>query len=215
MEYKQIIWDWNGTIINDAWLGVEAINTVLDSRKLPLLNLEKYRDVFGFPVKDYYERIGFNFKTDPFDVVGTEFMNIYNLRRFECSLFENAFKLIEKLFEYGISHLILSARKSKELFEDIEFYGITHFFTQICGLDDHYGGSKVEIGKKAISASRISKEQTIMVGDTLHDVEVAQSIGVDCVLISGGHQSKNKLLEAKVPVLDSLAELPLFLNFKV
>ena len=60
-KYNHIIWDWNGTLLNDRWLCVEAINQALNKRNLPMLTEGKYKDVFSFPVEDYYKKVGFDF----------------------------------------------------------------------------------------------------------------------------------------------------------
>ena len=70
MKYKHIIWDWNGTLLNDTWLCVEGINKSLEKRSLQTITEEIYRKVFSFPVEDYYKRLGFDFKKEPFEVPG-------------------------------------------------------------------------------------------------------------------------------------------------
>ena len=58
---NSIIWDWNGTLLNDLDLSVSTINTLLYKRELPLLKNDTYKEVFSFPVKDYYQAVGFDF----------------------------------------------------------------------------------------------------------------------------------------------------------
>ena len=48
---KHVIWDWNGTLLDDAVLCVEVMNVVLARRKLPPLTAERYADRFRFPVR--------------------------------------------------------------------------------------------------------------------------------------------------------------------
>ena len=73
-NYKHIIWDWNGTLINDAWLFVDVMNKFLTQRKLKSINVNKYRDIFGFPIKKYYEKLGFNLSKEPFEKLGLIFI---------------------------------------------------------------------------------------------------------------------------------------------
>ena len=80
MKYKHIIWYWNGTLFDDAWLCVEVMNNVLSRRNMPLLTRDRYMETFDFPVKDYYRKLGFNFKSEPFEISGTEFIVGYNKR---------------------------------------------------------------------------------------------------------------------------------------
>ena len=60
MRYKHIIWDWNGTLLDDTWLCVEGINQALIKRNLTPISEDRYREVFTFPVRDYYKKLGFD-----------------------------------------------------------------------------------------------------------------------------------------------------------
>ena len=55
-KYKHIIWDWNGTLLDDAWLCVDVINGVLSRRNMSTISLRQYQELFNFPVIDYYVR---------------------------------------------------------------------------------------------------------------------------------------------------------------
>ena len=54
MRYKHIIWDWNGTLLDDRWLCIEAINKTLTKRNMNTITDNEYVELFCFPVKDYY-----------------------------------------------------------------------------------------------------------------------------------------------------------------
>ena len=90
MEYRHIIWDWNGTLLDDVWLGVASVNVLLERRGQPTLTIESYRRHFDFPVRDYYERVGFDFETEPFEEAAVEFIAEYEARRAECRLHDDA-----------------------------------------------------------------------------------------------------------------------------
>ena len=67
MKYKHVIWDWNGTLVDDTWLFVDIMNGVLKDRNLQGITLDDYRNVFDFPVQDYYTKLGFNFSEEAFE----------------------------------------------------------------------------------------------------------------------------------------------------
>ncbi|MCJ7554278.1 MAG: HAD family hydrolase, partial [Ignavibacteriaceae bacterium] len=74
---RHIIWDWNGTLFNDVVLCKDIMNNILKRFDLPLLSLEKYREVFTFPVEDYYKKAGLDFNITPFEILGKDFMDEY------------------------------------------------------------------------------------------------------------------------------------------
>ena len=58
MKHKQIIWDFNGTLLDDVRETLDATNALLARYGKPMLaDADAYRRVFGFPVIDYYEKI--------------------------------------------------------------------------------------------------------------------------------------------------------------
>ena len=63
---KTIIWDWNGTLLDDLDLSLESVNILLEERNLPALSVEKYKDIFCFPIVDYYVKAGFDFEKEAF-----------------------------------------------------------------------------------------------------------------------------------------------------
>lgn len=205
--YKHIIWDWNGTIFNDIQLCVELINSVLLKRNLPPLTVEQYRDIFTFPVRNYYAKAGLDLEKYSFEELGKEWMDEYQLRRWEVKIFKQAFWLIEKIHYHGIEQSILSAYKQDTLFELVDHFKLRKYFTHLIGLDHIYATSKLELGRKLMVMLNHGKNKVLLIGDTIHDYEVASEIGADSVLVADGHQSKEKLLKCGVKVFDNLDDL--------
>jgi phosphoglycolate phosphatase len=206
-EHTHIIWDWNGTLLNDAWLCVEVMNGMLKERGLPLLTLDRYRDIFDFPVADYYKKLGFDFDRESFKVVGMEFMIRYNDRQRECLLHEDAIRTLECIGKKGYRQCILSAREQNELRQETADLGVARFFEIVDGLDDHYAHGKTDVGIRLMKELGVERDKILFIGDTLHDAEVATELGIDCILVPNGHHSEKRLRECRFPLAGSLNEL--------
>lgn len=206
-RYKHILWDWNGTLWDDAWLCVEIINQMLHQRGLPAITREQYQELFGFPVIDYYRKLGFDFSTEPFVTISTEFISAYEGRKSECALRYDALELLKSNHQNGVSQSILSASKQIQVEEAVTKLGISDIFTAIMGLDNHHAFGKVDIGKKWISETDLALQEILLIGDTLHDYEVAKAMGIDCYLIPSGHQSQHRLAACGAKVIASFADL--------
>ena len=83
---------------------------------------------------------------------------------------------------------------------------MTGYFDRLLGLGDIYAKSKVEIGLAYLKENGFDPARAVMIGDSVHDYEVAQALGVRCVLQSGGHQPPEKLREMGAPVVKGLRE---------
>lgn len=207
VNWKGIIWDWNGTLLNDTLLCVKTINRMLEKRDLQQLSVARYKTVFSFPVKDYYQKIGFNFAAEPFEIPALEFIDSYNEGLSACRLHENSTTLLNHFQSKGIRQFILSAMKQDELNLCLQEQQVNHFFEHVSGLDNHYAASKLENGQKLLSDCKLEAGELVLIGDTVHDFEVANALGCQCILISNGHQSREILESTGVRVLDELGQL--------
>lgn len=207
MRFEAIIWDWNGTLLNDVDIAVNSINQLLGDRNLKLLTIEKYLEVFTFPVQDYYEQIGFDLKKEPFEIPAFQFISIYNKAVETCGLYKEVIPSLTKLCNGGYRQFILSAMEQQQLEKTVRDNGISCFFEDLYGLSDHFAKSKVENGMSLIRERGLDPEKTLLIGDTTHDYDVASVIGCSCVLIAKGHQSRERLLKSGANVLDSLDEI--------
>ena len=205
--YQHIIWDWNGTLFDDAWLCLETMNSLLSKRGLPLLTAERYQRIFDFPVIEYYRRLGFDFSQEPFFTISTEFVLAYEQRLLECRLRPEARAVLQRNYDRGIPQSILSASKQTSLEEALAHFGIREMFAAVAGLDNHHAFGKVDLGLRLISTLTIDRGDILLIGDTVHDYEVAQAMGVDCYLIPSGHQAYSRLAASGARVVESLTAL--------
>jgi phosphoglycolate phosphatase len=207
LAYSDIVWDWNGTLLDDAWLCREIMNDQLITRGLPALSLQRYGAIFGFPVKTYYERAGFDFSEEPFEIPAREFIEVYEARRHEASLRPGVHAVLARLRDAGLRQHLLSAYSHASLSTIVAAHGLTDTFTTVAGIPDVFAASKLERGLELATAIAGPARRALLIGDTDHDHEVATEMGADCVLIPAGHQSLARLQQCGVPVLDSLEAL--------
>lgn len=210
-RYNCIIWDWNGTLFDDLGICINVMNRILKNRNLPLLNIKRYKQIFGFPVKHYYIQLGFNFVKETFEEISTELIAEYQKQSLAAKLNENCIPTLEYIRNEGIKQVILSASQLENLQEQVSHFEIIDYFDRLLGLDHCHATSKVDIGKRWLEESVFDKKEVLLVGDTLHDYETSCELGCDCILLSSGHQSKERILCLKVPVIESLMQVKHYL----
>lgn len=210
---KIVFWDWNGTLLDDVDFTLSCLNWLLARHDYPQrYDLAAYREVFGFPIEDYYRRAGFDFARHPYPVLARRFMDRYNAGVAACAPFAQAAGVLSALAQQGWSQVVLSASRQDYLIEQVSQRGLAGYFTELLGLQDIYGAGKVQRGRDWLQSLDTAPERCVMVGDTLHDAEVAQALGAQCVLYTGGHQSRERLAAACPHVIDRLDALPALLR---
>jgi len=201
-----ILWDWNGTLLNDVDMCVESINTLLYERNLDLLSREKYRDIFTFPVRNYYEIAGFNFEKEPWDKVAHDFMDLYFSKLDTTSVFQEATMVLNAFQMNGFRQFMLSAMKHESLISSVKGKGLYEYFEDISGIQDHFASSKVDMARRFVEEKKLDLKKTCLIGDSVHDFEVAEKLGICCLLVANGHQSYAKLQETGCKVVYDLSE---------
>jgi phosphoglycolate phosphatase len=202
-----IIWDWNGTLLDDAEICREAINKMLKVRNLPELSLSTYRDVFTFPVIEYYKEVGFNFDIEEWEPIAMEFTNLYLSALPSCGLTPFAAKTLETFKLKGYRQAIISAMQHEALLKSVSALGIFEYFDYIGGIGDHYAGGKIDNAWNYFTQAGLSPEKITLIGDTLHDSEVAAGLQCKCILVATGHQSYQRLTKAGLQVNNNLSEI--------
>lgn len=200
-DKKHIIWDWNGTLLDDLNTAVVAISKILARKNLPALTVERYRDIFGFPIKSYYEKLGLETGDDRMTTLSTEFHRNYDEEFNSCRLHSGVLSFLNEAKSMQLSQSILSAAQQEWLLKQLHHFGIRDYFDHVFGLTDFLAHSKLERGHQLIKQSGIDPALTIMIGDTDHDVEVARELGIDVVIYADGHQSSHRFGHFEIPVL--------------
>jgi phosphoglycolate phosphatase len=205
--YRHVIWDWNGTLLDDIDVVVGAMGALLARRSLPPLTLERYREVFDFPVSVYYEAVGLDLAREPFAVLAEEWIAEFTKRWPSARLRETASDVLASLSAAGLTQSVLSAAERTLLADQARHFAIDHHFDALVGIDDHHAVSKVEHGRRWLADLDLPRHQVLLVGDTTHDVEVGHALGIDVVLVEGGHQSRGRLEATGERVLSGLGDV--------
>ena len=212
--YKHIIWDWNGTLLDDIALCLRVLIRLLERRGRTSITREDYRRNFCFPVIHFYKYLGLETDKDSFEQVSREFIEDYETCWFqECYLHPKAANVLSQLAQSGISHSVLSAAKQEALDAGTQHFGIHTHFLGLAGADNIYAEGKIDKGRRWIQDLDWDPEEIVLVGDTVHDYEVAQAIGTNCILMAHGHHNFQRLKKTGASVAHSLQALvPLILK---
>ncbi len=209
---QQVLWDWNGTLLDDLHYAIGVRNRVFPTFGLPTIDsLEAYYQQFTFPVKVYYERAGVT--DENFDQVAHAWMDAYVQGAPGIPLHGDAADTVHALRAAGIRQVMLTASKMEIVRQQLSYYpALEGCFDEVLALSDIYARSKEAIGCAYLQRCGIPARETVMIGDTLHDADVARAMGTQCLLVCRGHQSRATLETAGVPVCDSLAEAAALLH---
>jgi len=127
---------------------------------------------------------------------------------------KGARQVLAALGRNGIGQSLLSASSEVDLEEMVAHYGVRPHFTAVAGVDNRLGEGKIERGHRHLADLNCRGDEVLLVGDTLHDIEVAAALGVHCVLLPSGHQSRRRLELGECTVVDGLFAVAALLGLK-
>lgn len=207
MRELTVVWDFNGTLLDDLQACLDALNVLLRARQLAPVDRDYYRNHFGFPVIHFYERLGLiPADAEDWENIGESFHMRYLFSK-HLKLQPHAAETVMALHAAGVRQGVLSALEQGLLELQLEQFGLAHRMDFISGSRSYDGASKAD----AAAALKL-KAPIVLVGDTEHDAEVARAQGWNCVLCSAGHQTEGRLRKWGFPVISSLQELVPFLK---
>lgn len=206
MKYKNILWDWNGTILNDTPVAFEATNILLKRYTYPTITLEYYRDNVDTPIVNFYSKI-FDLTKENMDTLDNEWCVLYNQLSHKINLQDSVESVLKIFSEKNCHQAVLSAFRTEEITKFAEKFSVANYFKAILGTKNIVMESKTIRGQKYMQENSLKPEETLYIGDTAHDYDTAKDLGIDCVLMSNGQQSEKVLSKCDVPIFNSFEEL--------
>ncbi len=198
-----LVWDWNGTLLDDFTLVVAATNAALATVGGPRLTGEQHRRDFRRPVAAYYAHVlGRAVDQDEFLRLDRAFHDAYRAGLPESRL---TFDALEAISAWPATQSLLSMFFHHELVAAVTSHGLTGRLARVDGLRDPVGGGlKAPYLQAHLAALDLSGPQCVLIGDSVDDAQAARSVGARVVLYEGGFTDPERLHATGEPVAASL-----------
>ena len=202
-----VVWDWNGTLVEDLPVVVESVNAALEAIGECSITEEDYRAHFTRPVERFYEALLERPVTaGEWDTLDRVFHDHYRATLDQVPLSYDALDAIELVAVRGWSQSILSRWWDDELLTVVAQHGLLDHMSLVQGNRDDPGGEKARHLLEHLASLDIEPHTVVMVGDSLDDAAASGVVGTACVLYDGGSHHLDVLEDVGVPVTGSLVE---------
>ncbi len=206
-EYKVIIWDFNGTLIDDINAALASVNDMLTRRELPIISFEQYASYVDTPIIKFYEHIFDNLYSMDFGEIAVEFNEGYEKHLPDRAVMANAEEVLEYFNSKGKLQTVISATHIDKVNNRLTEFGLSGYFDKILAHNNLIAEDKTHLAVGYFEEKGISPSEAVVIGDCVADFKMAQTLGCDCILTTQGHQSRKEFAETNAVVIDSLAEL--------
>ena len=203
LKYKYIIWDWNGTLLNDIGASLASVNDMLAQRGREPINKDYYKECISVPIIGFYEKV-FDMKNEEYSLIIKQYNEGYLYHLKDVGLTNGAVEALEFFKNNGAKQVIVSSSNNEQVCMNVKKYGIFDYFDAILGSTDYFAGSKIERAKGYLLQKNALKGEILVIGDLAHDAEMADTLGADCILLTSGHEHPQRLRNAEKPLADNL-----------
>ncbi|MFP4636050.1 MAG: HAD family hydrolase [Nitriliruptoraceae bacterium] len=207
---RHVVWDWNGTLLDDQPLVIEGLNAALAAVGQPPIDLATYQRLYTRPVQVFYERLlGRPISPGEWETIDARFHTGYHAALDRAELTDDAHVALDAVVRGGDSQSLLSMFPHDQLLPLVERFGLDARFVVVDGLRGDGGGVKAPHLRRHLDrvAAALSDpaDEVVVIGDALDDAAAAAQVGVACVLYDGGSHPRGELEQTGVPVVDSLS----------
>jgi phosphoglycolate phosphatase-like HAD superfamily hydrolase len=205
MARTHLVWDWNGTLLDDLSLVVSSTNHTFAAVGGRSVDADEHRQRFRRPVADFYaEMLGRAVSEEEFGQLDRIFHDAYRVGLTDVSLAADAQAAIKT---WPGTQSLLSMWFHHELVPAVEGYGLAGMFARIDGLRAELGGGfKAAHLAAHLAELGVDGRAVVMIGDSLDDADAAEAVGGHAVLYTGGFTDPARLRESGRPVADTLVE---------
>lgn len=205
MSTPHLVWDWNGTLLDDLSIVVAATNRALAAAGGSPVTADEHRRDFRRPISEYYGYVlGRSIDDAEFALLDRVFHDAYGESLATCALSAGA---EDALRDWPGSQSLLSMWFHDDLVPTVKRFGIADHFARVDGLRDPVGGgSKAPHLVAHLDALGLDGRDCVLIGDSVDDAHAAAFVGARAVLYEGGFTHPERLRETGLPVASSLAE---------
>lgn len=207
-----VIWDWNGTLLDDLPVVVDAVNACLRSQGTDAIDIDGYRENFTRPLNGFYELLLGRPVDDALLADLDEiFQDSYRGGVASAALNVEARDAVSEVASRGGTQSVASMLWHDQLVPTVDGFGLAGHMLALDGNRSSVGASKEahlsdHIGRLLREFPEVRGAEMTVIGDISDDAVAARLAGVRCVLYDGGSQPRPVLEDEGVPVAGSLLE---------
>lgn len=198
-----LVWDWNGTLLDDFTLVLAATNASVAALGGPPVTAVAHRREFRRPIADYYTLVlGRELTDNEFEQLDRVFHEAYREGLATCQLAPDA---LAAMAAWPGTQSLLSMFFHDELVVEVDRWGFAHRLLRIDGLRASVGGDrKVRYLEAHLEAIGLDGADCVLIGDSVDDADAAAVVGAGCVLYAGGFTDAERLAATGRPVARTL-----------
>ncbi|WP_028356902.1 HAD-IA family hydrolase [Brackiella oedipodis] len=197
MAYNTIVFDWDGTLMDSTWSIAVAIQGACRDLGVPEPTMQEAKWVIGLGMSEVIPKIAPNLSQPQLQ----EFLQAYRRHYFtqdqDLKLFNGIPQLLQQLKQQGLNLAVATGKSRVGLNRALDKHQLTPLFDITRTADETRGKPHPQMLFEIIDELMVEPEQVVMIGDTSHDIQMAQNAGVDSIAVTYGAHEIEELDKAQ------------------
>jgi phosphoglycolate phosphatase len=212
-RFELLVFDWDGTLMDSAPVIVASLQAACADLRLPVPSDENARYVIGLGLEDAMRHILPDVSPDRLADVVERYRHHFLLRDGGTALFAGVAETVRELHAAGFRLAIATGKSRRGLTRALHATGLTDYFHATRCADEGFSKPHPGMLEYLMGALDVDRGHTLMIGDTTHDLEMAQNAAVASVAAAyGAHPREALLRHAPVACVSEFAELRKWLH---
>ena len=206
--FDLVVFDWDGTVVDSTAMIARSIQKAAADLGLRVPSLERASHVIGLGLRDALAAAVPDLAADRVEAFTERYRHHYIAIEREIVLFSGIRELLVELTESGAVLAVATGKSRRGLDRSFAATGLGMFFTASRCADETHPKPHPAMLHEITAALAMSRQRTVMIGDTTHDLAMARSAGTASIGVTyGAHPRAQLEAEGALALVDDVAEL--------
>ncbi len=213
MKYRLVVFDWDGTIMDSTGLIAECIQHAAADCGLPPPTLDAAKHIIGLGLADSTRALFPGADETTLQQFAACYRTRYVPRDGEVLLYQGIETVLKNLAHTDRFLAVATGKPRRGLDRAFAHCGLQHHFHYTRCADEGFAKPHPDMLEKLMAFTAVPAHETLMIGDTTHDMDMAEAAGCDAVGVSYGAHTLDKLAQsAHRVIVPSVAALSAWLD---
>ncbi len=207
-HFSLLVFDWDGTLMDSAEVIAACIQAACMDLKLPVPETQQAKHVIGLGLNEALTTLLPALNTQQYDQLVERYRFHYLSEDSRIPLFDGAVEAIASLHQQGFLLAVATGKSQKGLQRALCATGLKDYFHATRCADQCFSKPHPQMLYELMTELDRGPQQTLMIGDTSHDLQMAKNAGVSYLAAAYGAHSRDSLLQfSPLICADNFAEL--------
>lgn len=212
-QYQLLVFDWDGTLIDSIEQIILSLQTASQAVCGQSVSRESARSVIGLGLSEAIEKLHPGIEKDGIDKIAARYKAHYlHENPVKPALFDGVIDMLDELVARGFTMAIATGKSRAGLDRSLEEHKLSHYFAATRCAGEYPSKPNPDMLEHIVNELDVPHTRTLMIGDSEHDLMMANNACIDAIAITESVQHSEILMKHQpLACLEKITDLSNFL----